>query len=68
MTKSQHAVPGNAVGHVNTVKIDGSMWSYVTLFTAQKCFFVLFYCVVFYLYVNVCICKQKKNYTFKLYL
>ena len=36
MTKSQTATPGSPDGHVSTVKIDGSGWSTVTVFTAWK--------------------------------
>ena len=36
MTKSQFAVPGCPEGEVSTVKIDGSAWSTVTVFTAMK--------------------------------
>ena len=31
MTKSQRAVPSSVVGHVSTVKMDGSAWSNATV-------------------------------------
>ena len=36
MTKSAMAVPGLAEGQVNTVKMDGSQWSKLTLLTTQN--------------------------------
>ena len=36
MTKSATATPGPCEGHVSTVKMDGSGWSTVTVFTAWK--------------------------------